>query len=184
MKKFLLLFLIFASTLYMAGYVELSAGVRSGPIVINSMGDEDVYVFVSPDDGNLKMFGLKDIDKALSPVWKETLVGVSGGIPSTGGHAYYDGNPASKTNFIFLAPKGYGLVGFYFGTDTTSSSGAFDNANAIFSDWDNILGGIAVLTATQDSNYATVIVVGLDEEGYLRAAYFKITGSGDVLDTV
>ena len=182
MRRLLLLSLVLAAALYLAAAVELGASVRSGPIVISSM--DDIYVFVAPDDGNVKLFKLRDLDSTVAyPVWSYNITGVFGGIPSTGGHAYHS---ASKTNFVFIAPKGKGLYGFYFSYTPTATRGALNGGNALFDSWDKMLGGIAVVTASQTADMATVIVIGLDEEGYLRAATIALNDndSDNVLENV
>ena len=175
MRRLLLLSLVLAAALYIAAAVELGAGVRSGPIVISSM--DDIYVFVAPDDGNVKLFKLRDLDSSVAiPSWHDTINNVTGGIPSTGGHAYHE---ASKTNFIFLAPKGVGLVGYFFGNTATDAS----DLGTIFSDWNSMLGGVAVAKASEAGIMATVLVAGLDEEGYLRAGLLGLGAGGTVVSS-
>ena len=173
MRKFVLL-LAMVSAIALAGYLPLGASVKSGPIVVSSVGDS-VYVIVTPDDGNVAMYDISDINEAAHANWTKTINNVGDdGIPSTGGHAEGELSDGTKLNVVAVAVRGVGLelIGF---DESVATKVDAPSANT---DWKNVFGGIAVFKAAEpDTSKIYFGVVGVSANGRLLAHIFSYDGN-------
>ena len=168
MRKFVLL-LALVSVMALAWYTPLGAGVKSAPIVVSSVPGNSIYVIVTPDDGNIAMYDVNDINPLSVPKWTSP-VNNTNGIPSTGGHI--EGTIGSTVhNILMVAPKSEGLIGIDFGA-TSAAESSVDTGY-----WNNLTGGIAVFEASEtDSATMYIGVVGVSEDGNIIADIIDFNG--------